>query len=159
MELFNLTVLVLLCILIIINLFICYNIFFNQEDKKIDNPVPKKSLKEIFKDLPNNVVLVYYIEGCGWCEKMQQMIKDLNKDKDKDKDKDIKKDIIEVYFKADGSKIYSEKIDKYDKDSIDKMITESLESVNTFPTTITKDKHKIGCFTETKNLKEFINTD
>ncbi len=153
MELFNLIVLVLLCILIIINLFICYNIFFNQEEKKIDNTVPKKSLKEIFKDLPNNVVLVYYIEGCGWCEKMQKMIKDLNEDKD------IKKDIIEVYFKADSSKIYSEKIDKYDKDLIDKMITESLETVNTFPTIITKDKHKFGCFTETKNLKEFINTD
>lgn len=153
MELFNLIVLVLLCILIIINLFICYNIFFNKEEKKVDNSMPKKSLKEIFKDLPNNVVLIYYIEGCGWCEKMQEMIKDLNKDKD------AKKDIIEVYFKSDSSKIYSEKIDKYDKDLIDKMVTESLETVNTFPTTITKNKHKIGCFTETKNLKEFINTD
>ena len=150
MDLINILILALLLIIIIINIFVCYKIF-NTDEKTINLPV-KKTIRDIFKNLPNNLMLIYYIEGCGWCNKYQEMLKEIKKDKND------KKNIIEVYFKPDGTPTYTGPIDKYNKDLLDKMVKESLEIVDTFPTTITKDKHKVGCFDKIEDLKEFINT-
>ncbi len=80
------------------------------------------------------------------------MVKDLDL-------KDTKKEIIEVYFQRDGNYKLSDNISKNNKIIVDKMVKNTLTLITTFPTIIKKSEYKIGCFSETKDLKEFINAE
>jgi glutaredoxin len=156
MEPINLIIIGLLIILIILNILMCYIVFRNRDNKEIKEesnkePEPKKTIEDVIKILPKNLVVIYYIEGCSWCDKMKNMVKELDL-------KDTKKEIVEVYFERNGNYKLSDNISQNNKNIVDKLVKNTLTLVTTFPTIIKKTDYKIGCFDETKDLKEFINT-
>ncbi len=151
MELINIVTLILLIFLTVINIFLCYKILYNNEDREIKKDDDQgKTLNDIIKSLPKNIILIYYIEGCSWCEKLRDMLKKL---------KNTKRDIISVYFQSYGNYTLSDNVNKTDKNIINKVIKDSISVVTAFPMIIKKNNYKTGCFNELKDLKKFINKD